>query len=155
MRVVFLALLLPLGLAAQAPALTLAGEFRRAGTLDTTALARFGVDTMSRDSRGTVTTYRGITLWRLLTEQGIATDSAVKNDALRKVVVATARDGYRIVFSVGELDPALGAARALIAWERDGKPFDPERGPFQLLINDARRPARNIYQLERLEIVTP
>jgi len=146
--------LLPGPVLAQGPVLTLEGQVRRPGPRDTTALARFGADTLTHAVRGTPARFRGVLLWRLLTEAGLATDSTVKNDALRKVVVASAPDGYRIVFSVGELDPGLGGTGVLVAWERDGELLG-ERGPFQLIVPGDRRPARSIHQLDRLEVTAP
>jgi hypothetical protein len=156
-----IATLLMVSLAAATPAasqgapLNLAGQVLRPGPHDTTALARFGADTLTHAVRGTPVLFRGVLLWRLLQDAGLATDSAIKSDALRKVVIATARDGYRITLSIGELDPSLGATPVLIAWERDGQPLRSDRGPYQLVIPSDRRPARSMYQLERLEVVSP
>lgn len=141
--------------AAQRAPLNLTGEVRRPGPRDTTALARFGTDTLTHTVRGAPALFRGVRLWRLLQDAGLATDSAIKSDALRKVVIATARDGYRITLSIGELDPSVGATPVLIAWERDGQPLPGDRGPYQLVIPSDRRPARSMYQLERLEVVSP
>lgn len=155
-RLVLLASLavLPSPVLAQNPVLTLDGQVRRPGPRDTTALARFGADTLTHTVRGAPARFRGVLLWRLLAEAGLATDSTVKNDALRKVVVASAPDGYRIVFSLGELDPAVGDARVLVAWERDGQLLG-EHGPFQLIVPGDRRPARSIHQLDRLSVMAP
>lgn len=153
--------LLLISFAAAAPAtaqlapLTLTGQVLRPGPRDTTALARFGADTLTHTVRGSPVRFRGVSLWRLLQDAGLATDSTIKSDALRKVVIATARDGYRVVFSVGELDPSVGGAPVLIAWERDGRPLPEDRGPYQLIVPTDRRPARSMYQLERLEVASP
>jgi len=141
--------------AAQVAPLTLAGLVRRPGPRDTTALARFGADTLTHGVRGTPARFRGVLLWRLLQDAGLVTDSTIKSDALRKVVIATARDGYRIVFSIGELDPSVGATPVLIAWERDGQLLPDDRGPYQLIVASDQRPARSMYQLERLEVASP
>jgi DMSO/TMAO reductase YedYZ molybdopterin-dependent catalytic subunit len=52
--------------------------------------------------------YTGTSLWTLLNRVGIATDPAVKNDMLRKYVVATGGDNYRALFAMGEVDPDFG-----------------------------------------------
>jgi hypothetical protein len=38
-------------------------------------------------------------------------------------VLATGADGYRAVISIAELDPALGNATAIVAYERNGTPL--------------------------------
>ncbi len=141
--------------AAQLAPLTLVGQVLRPGPRDTAAMARFGADTLTRSGGGTPSHFRGVLLWRLLQDAGIATDSAIKSDVLRKVVIATARDGYRIVLSIGELDPGLGGTPVLIAWERDGRPLPGDRGPYQLIVATDRRAARSMHQLERLEVASP
>ena len=61
-------------------------------------------------------TYTGPTLWSVLNDAGIQTNSAVKNDILNKVVLATGTDGYKVVYSAGELSPNFGNEAALVAW---------------------------------------
>ncbi len=57
-------------------------------------------------------TYTGYSLWDLLNSSavGIVTDPAVKSDILGKYVVTTGSDGYKAVFSMGELNPAYGGS---------------------------------------------
>jgi hypothetical protein len=60
--------------------------------------------------------YTGVSIWTLLNNAGIVTDPAVKNDVLNKYVVATGADGYRSVFSLGELNPSFGNRADLVAY---------------------------------------
>ncbi|MGB7990508.1 MAG: PEP-CTERM sorting domain-containing protein [Candidatus Methylophosphatis roskildensis] len=55
-------------------------------------------------------TYTGYSLWDLINSSavGILTDPAVKNDIIGKYVVATGSDGYKALFSMGELNPIHG-----------------------------------------------
>lgn len=61
-------------------------------------------------------TYVGASLWGVLGNSGIVVDPAVKNDILNKVVVATGTDGYKVVFSGGELSPDFGNRPDLVAY---------------------------------------
>jgi DMSO/TMAO reductase YedYZ molybdopterin-dependent catalytic subunit len=61
-------------------------------------------------------TYTGPTLWSVLNDAGIQTNAAIKNDVLNKVVLAIGTDGYKVVYSAGELSPNFGAEAALVAW---------------------------------------
>ncbi len=66
-------------------------------------------------------TYIGASLWGTLDNAGIIVDPSVDNDILDKYVVATASDGYRVVLSLGELNPNFGARPDLLAYaERVG-----------------------------------
>ena len=61
-------------------------------------------------------TYTGIRLWDLLSDAGGATVTSAKNDILSKYVVATGSDGYKAVFSLGEIDPNFGAQPVMVAY---------------------------------------
>ena len=61
-------------------------------------------------------TYTGTTLWSLLADAGGVVTSTAKNDILSKYVIATGSDGYRAVFSLGEIDPAFGNQPVLVAY---------------------------------------
>jgi hypothetical protein len=61
-------------------------------------------------------TYTGVSLWNLIQDAGLLINPAIKNDALNFVVVATGSDGYRAVFSLGEIDPAFGNQQDIVAY---------------------------------------
>lgn len=85
---------------------------------------------------------------------GAPAGDAVRGKALAATVTATARDGYVVVFSLGELDAKLGASKAIVATRCDGKPLDAEAGPYRLVVPGEARAARSVRQLESLEIET-
>lgn len=61
-------------------------------------------------------TYTGTSLWGMINQAGIVNNPAVKNDVLNKYVVATGTDGYRSVFSLGELNPNFGNRASIVAY---------------------------------------
>jgi hypothetical protein len=61
-------------------------------------------------------TYTGVSLWNLLNDAGGVSVTAAKNDILSKYVVATGADGYKAVFSLGEIDPEFGGQPVLAAY---------------------------------------
>ena len=68
-------------------------------------------------------------------------------------LLVKARDGYTVLFSLGELDAKLGAAPAIVATTCDGKTIDASDGPFRLIVPQDQRPARSVRQVERLAVV--
>jgi hypothetical protein len=72
---------------------------------------------------GSVTdTYKGVSLWNLIQDAGLLTDPSIKNDLLNFGVVATGSDGYRALFSLGEIDPAFGNQQDIVAYaDRQGQ----------------------------------
>ena len=100
------------------------------------------------------TTWVGASLWALLDKSvGIANDPAIRNDGLAKVVIATGNDGYRVAFSLGELDPAFGNQPDLIAYEAAGKPIGPNGFARLVVPNDAKG-ARYVSRLVGLQVIS-
>jgi len=58
-----------------------------------------------------------------------------------------------VVFSLGELDPALTGSEIIVADRADGKPLVAPQGPLRIVVPNDTRPARSIRMLERLEVV--
>lgn len=68
-------------------------------------------------------------------------------------VVAEAADGYRVLFSLAELDPGFGAATAIVALSQDGQPLPAAEGPLRLVIAGDDHYSRWVRQLVRLRVV--
>lgn len=97
--------------------------------------------------------YTGVSLWTLLNSAlvGIPQDPAVKNDILGKYVVATGSDGYKALFSMGEIDPAFGDAPDIVAYEADGKPLD-SNGFARIVVPDDVKAGRYVSNLISLQV---
>lgn len=92
----------------------------------------------------------GVRLADLIAKAGLPTGDAVRGPALGTVIVAEAADGYRIVFSLGEIDPRLGNTEIIVADTCDGKPLAAADGPLRLVVPGEARGARSVRQLVRL-----
>ena len=98
------------------------------------------------------TTYTGVSLWDLLnTTTNIVTDPSVKNDILDKYVVATGSDGYKALFSMGEIDPAFGDQPDLVAFQADGKLLD-ANGFARLVVPGDAKAGRYVSNLVNLQV---
>ncbi len=89
----------------------------------------------------------GVWLRDLAAAAGVPSGDAVKGPALAMTVAA---DGYRVVFSLGELDAALGKAAILVADTCDGKQLADGDGSVRLVAAGEARGARSVKQLVRL-----
>ena len=78
---------------------------------------------------------------------------ALRGAALATYVLASASDGYQVLFSIGELDPAMTDGQFLLADKADGKPLFGENGAFRLVIPKDKRGARSVRMLAKLEVV--
>lgn len=138
--------------AAPAPVLTIEGMQPSPISIGLDGLPRGRLDLVAH---GKTIPCEGVWLRDVLARAGLPAGDAVKGAALATVVVAGSRDGYRVAFTLGELDAKLGNARVLVADRCNGQVLDSDEGPLRLVVGDAARAARSARQLERLSVVRP
>ena len=96
--------------------------------------------------------FTGVSFWDLLnTRVGLALDPAVRNDVLGMYVVATGSDGYRSVFSLGELNPLFGNQPDLISFDLNGAGLGSNGFARLVVPNDVLR-GRYVSNLTALEV---
>lgn len=89
----------------------------------------------------------------LVAKLGAPTGEAIRGPALTQGVLVTARDGYRVVFSLGELDSKLGASDAIVAKRCDGKELGDADGPFRVVMPGEQRAARSVRQVTTITLI--
>ena len=89
----------------------------------------------------------------VLARLGAPSKGDVRGAALVTAVVIEARDGYRVAFTLGELDPLLGKAEVVLADRCNGTLLDAADGPFRLAVSGDTRGARSVRQVARLRLV--
>jgi hypothetical protein len=110
--------------------------------------------TATLSAHGTSQSCAGVWLRDLVAKAGVPHGDAVKGAALVVTVSAEAEDGYRVVFSLGELDAKLGNAPILVADRCDGKALPEGDGPVRLVAQGETRGARSVKQLTRIVATT-
>ena len=88
----------------------------------------------------------------LLSKAGVPLGDKLRGPALATYVVAQASDGYAVVYSIAELDPALTDNRIILADTMDGKPLAGKEGPFRIVVPGDKRPARWIRMVNVLHV---
>ena len=113
-------------------AATITGDVKKPMTLQVEMLRGFAASAQvtfksSREVDGnkTESVVRGARLSALLEDAGLAERDRM--DWRKTVVVASARDGYRVVFSWPELVNTEPGQHVMVAYERDGLPLDDRR----------------------------
>ena len=84
-------------------------------------------------------TYSGVPLMALLVELGVP--QRPKGKDFRLYVVAEGRDGYKVVYSIGEVSPDVHDGSVLLVDSVNGKPLT-DNGPIELICSGEHRPAR-------------
>lgn len=138
-----------------APSFAIAGAVTKPGLVTITHLAALPQESVSLSEEGEAVEYRGALLSAILARAGAPAGSAMRGKALTNYVLAEAKDGYRVVFSLGEVDPEFGNARIIVATARNGKPLFDYQGPFRLIVAGDKRGARGVRMLTKLTIVQP
>lgn len=104
------------------------------------------------DEHGHTARYGGVALRDVLTQDGVPSGDAVRGKALTRYVIVDAADGYRVVFSLAELDTAFTDRVVLIADSRDGVAFSAHEGPFRLVVPGEKREARWVRQVTAIDV---
>jgi DMSO/TMAO reductase YedYZ molybdopterin-dependent catalytic subunit len=97
--------------------------------------------------------YEGVPLAELLYRAGVPQGESLRGAAMASYVVAEASDGYRVVFSLAELDSAFLDSDVIVADTMDGALLGPNQGPFKMVAPHDKRPARWIRMLKYVTVV--
>ena len=95
--------------------------------------------------------YEGVPLAELLKRAGVPQGEAVRGPLLASYILVEAADGYRVVFSLAELDAGFLDSDVLVADTMDGAPAG--QGPFKLVAPHEKRPARWVRMVKSLTVV--
>ena len=106
-----------------------------------------------QEEDGTTTQYTGVLLRLVMEKAGAPTGKALRGKALASYLVASARDGYQVVFTLGELDPAFGNEQVLLVYKREGKPLFGYQGPFRIVCPADKAGARSLRMLSSIQFV--
>src|SRR5262245_36575611 len=136
-----------------APSIAVTGAIAKPFTLTAADLAQMPRATVTTSNGGIETSYEGVWMHEVLKKAGLPLGEALRGKALTTYVLAEAQDGYQVVFSLGELDPALTEGQILLADKANDKPLFGDNGAFRLVAPHDKRGARSVRMLTKLEIV--
>jgi hypothetical protein len=120
--------------------------------LSASVLAPLTKQTVSATAHGKTASYEGYDLRAVLQAAGVAPVEAIRGKRLGTYVVITATDGYKVVFSVGELDRTLGNTLVLLADRENGHPLPEADGSWRLVVPGDQRPARWARQVVSIRV---
>jgi len=93
--------------------------------------------------------YSGVPLIDLLTRLGVPDNP--HGLSLKLYLVAVGADGYRVVYSLAEINPAFQQAPVLVADTLDGKPLP---GSFQIVVTGDKGRSRWVRDLLAIHVLT-
>ena len=121
--------------------------------LDPAALAALPREAVSARVHETTLACVGVPLFALLRASGAVPEGALRSAQLSRYVLVDARDGYRVLFSLAELDPGTGKRGAWLVDRCNGAALGDKDGPLRLLVPDDARAARSVRQVESVNVV--
>jgi DMSO/TMAO reductase YedYZ molybdopterin-dependent catalytic subunit len=69
-------------------------------------------------------------------------------------VLAEGSDGYRVTFSLAELDSDFEESEVIVADTVNGAPLGGKLGPLRLVVPHDKRPARWVRMLQSIKVVS-
>lgn len=121
--------------------------------VDAALIAGLERQPVSATLHGNTVACTGVLLADVLRSKGVMPDKPLHGASLARTIRAIGRDGYRVAFSLAELDASLGATRAYVVDACNGKALDPDDGPIRLIVPDVPRGARSVRQLQAIEVI--
>jgi DMSO/TMAO reductase YedYZ molybdopterin-dependent catalytic subunit len=133
--------------------LRITGAVKQPLALSGEDLAKMPRATVRTSSNGMETVYEGVWLHEVLKQAGVPQGGELRGKALAGYILAEASDGYQVVFSLGEVDPAFIDNEILLADTANGKPLFGAQGRFRLVVPKDKPGARSVRMLTRIEVV--
>lgn len=135
------------------PTVQVAGDVKQALTLTADDLTKMPRATVRIAGSAKETVYEGVWLHEVLKKAGVPLGGDLRGKALTSYVLVEAQDGYRVVFSLAELDPAFIDNEVLLADIANGQPLSGAQGRFRLVAPKEKHGSRSVHLLTRLEVV--
>ncbi len=101
---------------------------------------------------GATSEYEGVMLPDLLKASGVRFGKDLRGPLMASYVLAEANDGYRVLFSIGEVDPDTGDAQILVAIKKNGQAMAAPEGTIRFVLPADKRGARWIRQVKSISL---
>ena len=132
---------------------TISGAVEHPMTLTLDQLVMFSpqqlVDVTGRS--GTPAKLKGVLLRELLKKAGVVAPN--HNDTKKIIIIASATDGYKVVFSWSEIFNSSAGNAVIVYTEKDGKPLADDEGRIALMSGADTNPgSRHVKWLNAIEV---
>ena len=117
---------------------------------DLSRMMRHSVKAKERDGKESV--FDGVLVADILKRAGVKQGKEIRGEFLSMYLLVEAADGYRVIFSLPEMDEAFTDRTVLLVDRKDGKPLSDREGPFRIIVPDEKRPTRWVRQVVSLTI---
>lgn len=135
------------------PIVKISGEVAKTLAIDESTLQEFRqVQVVRKDKEGNSHQYSGVLLLDLVEKAELRLGAGLKSKNLNKFVLVGASDGYQVVFALAELDENCSNNRIILANRIDGEAFFGKEGPFRIIVQNDKKPARCVRQVTSIKV---
>ncbi len=106
----------------------------------------------AKDHDGKNYNFEGYVLFDVLKLAGIPSGDKLRGKQLANYLLVEAEDGYKVVFTLTELDPAFSDRTILLADKRDGKALSEKEGRLRIIVPFEKKQGRWVRQVLKLTI---
>jgi len=137
------------------PTLTIT-MFERTASFTATAIAAMPHrEAVVSDQKGHAEVrYSGVPLRDLLVRAGAPGVDKFRGKAVAVGVVAHCKDGYTVLYSLGELTDGFSSHEVILADRADGNALPPSEAPFRIVVAGDPRQARSPREVTALELIS-
>ena len=122
-------------------------------TLTAVDIAKLPHEHVSLTHNDATTDYAGPLLSDILRDAGAPLGVRMHGSGVNDVVFVTAADKYRVVLTLGEVDPSFHkGAKVILADQADGKPLSGKDAPYRLVVDGDMKPARSAFGVVSIEL---
>jgi len=151
----FLSLVISYHAKAQTTSVKISGDVTAPLTINNADLHQYTQTTVTRkDHDGKDHVYTGVILAEILKKTGATLGPDLKGKNLTKYILIAASDNYQVVFALAELDKAFTDRIIILADQVDGKPLPAGEGPFRIIVQDEKKPARCVREVTEIKVIT-
>jgi DMSO/TMAO reductase YedYZ molybdopterin-dependent catalytic subunit len=131
-----------------ATSLKVSGEVTRPLVLSPAQVAAMPhINVTMNDRDGKPHMYSGVSIQAILDSAGVTTGKQLRGENLSKYMLVKCADGYEVLFSLAELDADFTDRKAIIADAAEGAPLPAGKGPFRMVLEGEKKPARDCFQV--------
>ncbi|UII26339.1 molybdopterin-dependent oxidoreductase [Fulvivirga maritima] len=96
--------------------------------------------------------YHGVLLKDVLELIDVNFEKSNIKGNLTKYILVDALDGYKVIYSVTEVDPQFKDEAVFIAYQADNKSLPEHVGPFQMIVPGEKKHARWIREIKSINV---
>ena len=120
---------------------------------DLKALPRKTIRVVNTHNNNKTEVYEGVPLAELLAKAGLPQGEQIRGPLMAEYVLVEAADGYRVIFSLAELDSSFLDSDVLVADTMDGSPISGNEGPYKLVAPHDKRPGQWVRMVKSITVM--